>query len=516
MHQQKSGNSMTEIIKACQYLRMSTEKQVYSIDHQTYKIAEYATRNGLQIIETFADEGKSGVSLKGRSELQRLLADVISGQAKFDAILVYDVSRWGRFQDVDESAHYEFLCNKAGIKIHYCEEMFNNDGSVASSIFKSLKRIMAGEYSRELSSKVSSSKLRLATHGYRVGGVAPYGLRRLLIDSRGHPKSRMEIGEQKSLRSDWVTLTLGPKHEVDAIKKIFKLIADGGKSLEDVAKIFNRRKIKTIRPGGVWAAHTIRSLVRNEVYLGSLIYNKRSYKFKIKVKRNNRSEWAIIENAFPAIVDEEMFKRANVNISNGIRKIPRHKMLDDLRSIFNDYGYLTGDLINRSRGTTSTSTIVKEFGSLKSAYRAMGYCLAARRSGGSQACRKLRYELTVECFHALKEYYPNVSWTFGSFIIVLDDNIKISVVIGRHQKHGSPHAYSTELPRDSEADVVVFGVPEDDESKLRSIHLIPGKNVPKSGYVQVNMKMTVKYQKSRILDLGKLHERISSDIEFQR
>lgn len=41
---------------------------------------------------------------------------------------VYDVSRGGRFQDTDESAHYEFLCRRAEIAVPYCAEQFENDG----------------------------------------------------------------------------------------------------------------------------------------------------------------------------------------------------------------------------------------------------------------------------------------------------------------------------------------------------------------------------------------------------
>jgi len=58
-----------------------------------------------------------------------LIDDVRSGVADFSAILVYDVSRWGRFQDADESAYYEFICKEAGITVHYCAEQFENDGS---------------------------------------------------------------------------------------------------------------------------------------------------------------------------------------------------------------------------------------------------------------------------------------------------------------------------------------------------------------------------------------------------
>lgn len=73
--------------------------------------------------------GKSGLRLDGRDALKRLIDDVQTGKADFSTILVYDVSRWGRFQDADESAYYEYICRRAGIAVQYCAEQFENDGS---------------------------------------------------------------------------------------------------------------------------------------------------------------------------------------------------------------------------------------------------------------------------------------------------------------------------------------------------------------------------------------------------
>src|ERR1700730_9975727 len=89
--------------------------------------------------------------MDGRDGLQSLMLEVQSGAASFQAILVYDVSRWGRFQDADEGAYHEHLCSRAGIRVHYCAEQFDNDGSIGSILLKNVKRVMAGEYSRELS-----------------------------------------------------------------------------------------------------------------------------------------------------------------------------------------------------------------------------------------------------------------------------------------------------------------------------------------------------------------------------
>ena len=133
---------------------MSTEHQQYSTANQEDVIRDYALRFGYEINYTYPDEGKSGLRVEGRSGLKRLIADVQRRSAQFEAILVYDVSRWSRFQDADESAYYGYLCRRAGIEVHYCAEQFQNDGGPTSMIIKGVKRAMAAEYSRELSSKV--------------------------------------------------------------------------------------------------------------------------------------------------------------------------------------------------------------------------------------------------------------------------------------------------------------------------------------------------------------------------
>src|SRR4051812_36777186 len=129
-----SGDKRVEqpTLRAAEYVRMSTEHQQYSTQNQNDKIREYARQRGLVIVRTYADEGKSGLRIDGRTALQSLIRDVQEKTADFSVILVYDVSRWGRFQDADESAYYEYICRRAGIQVAYCAEQFENDGSPVS------------------------------------------------------------------------------------------------------------------------------------------------------------------------------------------------------------------------------------------------------------------------------------------------------------------------------------------------------------------------------------------------
>jgi hypothetical protein len=121
------------------------------------------------------------------------------------------VSLWGRFQDADESAFMNISADAPVL----LGRAFESDGSIAWTIVKTVKRAMAGEYSRELSAKVFAGQCRLIERGFRQGGHAGYGLRRCLVDQNGNRKAILAIGEQKSLQTDRVVLEPGPVEQVE-------------------------------------------------------------------------------------------------------------------------------------------------------------------------------------------------------------------------------------------------------------------------------------------------------------
>jgi hypothetical protein len=142
------GNRPVDL-RAAQYLRMSTEEQDYSTLNQEEAIAAYSVAHNIEVVRTYSDDSRSGLQLCDRPGLRSLLNDVQTDQANFDVILVYDVSRWGRFQDVDESAYYEYICKKSGIPVIYCAEDFENGGSLVSTLIKTLQRAEAADYKHE-------------------------------------------------------------------------------------------------------------------------------------------------------------------------------------------------------------------------------------------------------------------------------------------------------------------------------------------------------------------------------
>jgi DNA invertase Pin-like site-specific DNA recombinase len=365
-------SSEPHVRRAAEYVRMSTEHQQYSTENQGDAIRQYAERRGMAIVRTYADAGKSGLRIDGRDALKQLIHDVQSGKADFNVILVYDVSRWGRFQDADESAYYEYICRRAEIEVHYCAEQFENDGSPVSTIVKSVKRAMAGEYSRELSAKVFVGQCRLIELGCRQGGPAGFGLRRMLRDASGQLKGLLHRGEQKSIQTDRVILVPGPEKELELVRWLYRTFADEKANESKLAAILNEDGIKTDL-GRLWNSSTIHQVLTNEKYVGNNVYNKTSFKLKKKRVVNSHDMWIRSTAAFEPIVSLDLFMKVQQIIHERSRKFTDEELLDHLRTLLEREGRLSGFLIDSAEGMASSSVYRTRFGSLIEAYKLLSY-----------------------------------------------------------------------------------------------------------------------------------------------
>lgn len=360
-------------MRAAEYVRMSTEGQQYSIPYQQAAIRSYADRQGYTIVRTYADEGKSGLTLRHRTALIQLLSDVEEGANDFAAILVYDVSRWGRFQDTDEAGYYEYLCRKAGLRVEYCAEPFENDGGPLSAIMKNIKRVMAAEYSREQSERVHRATCRAAAQGYFTGGRPGYGYRRMLLGTDGSQKRELRLHEYKAVRDERMTLVLGPPHEVKTIRRIFRLFVERQMSPQQIAELLNREGVPNSH-GLKWSNHVIRRMLANERYIGTHAYNLRSRKLKRGPRVLNSSDaWVRVPQAFDRIVTDELFAKAQQIIA--ARRHKRHteeSLLARLRYLLDKHGYLSAALI-KADAQPDMVMYQKWFGGVRNAYARIGY-----------------------------------------------------------------------------------------------------------------------------------------------
>lgn len=359
-------------VRAAEYVRMSTEHQKYSTDNQSTAIQRYAEQRGFEVVRTYTDAGKSGLNLGGRQALQSLLADVESGRADFDALLVYDVSRWGRFQDPDEAATYELRCRRAGVHVHYCAEQFENDGSIGSSIIKTVKRAMAGEYSRELSVKVYAGQANLIRLGFRQGGPAGFGLRRMLVDQAGVEKGLLTPGEHKSITTDRVILVPGPPAEIAIVREVYEQFVVQGKTEREIANVLNEQGVLTDleRP---WTRGAVHQLLINEKYIGNNVWGRTSCKLKGKHVRNDPGEWVRADSVFEGIVSTPQFEAARAIISERCARLTDDQMLKRLAQVLEGNGCLSGLIIDEADDCPSSSSFRSRFGSLLRAYTLVGF-----------------------------------------------------------------------------------------------------------------------------------------------
>jgi len=387
---------------AAQYLRMSTEHQQYSLDNQAEAIQRYADGHGFTVVKTYVDAGKSGLFLKHRGGLSRLLQDVVSGTRDYRAILVYDVSRWGRFQDADEAAHYEFLCKSAGIHVHYCAEQFTNDGTVVNSILKALKRSMAAEYSRELGVKTFEGKKRLVQLGFRVGGAAGYGFRRMLLSKDGKRKQQLEHGERKSLITDRVILVPGPKKEVEVVRQIFEMGLR--KSYSAIAHELNSKAVPHLH-GKPWNVDRVKAVLTNPKYIGRNVWARTAGKLRSCRRRTDPDQWIVSPTSFQPLVGQRTFDRVQAAHLKMTTQIRRVAMLDKLRAALKSAGSLSAHIV-RSRNVPNVATYIRNFGSLRQAFELVGYQLSPAQLRMSERCRRER-EVRRLLEAEVDRFFPN-------------------------------------------------------------------------------------------------------------
>ncbi len=307
----------------------------------------------------------------GRDGLKRLMSDVVS-DPDFCAVLVTDVSRWGRYQDPDEAAHYEFVCRTAGVIVCYCAEAFENDQSPANALLKNLKRMMAAEYSRQLSDRVRAGLRRTVLAGGRSGGRAPYGFSREAVAAFGSEARLLKPGERPSVTGQPVRLVWGSPAEIATLRLIFKHFVDEVRGVPDIVRLLNENNIPYNRAGG-WTVSRVKAVLTNEAAVGINAVNRSHWRFGTRDRSLSPSEWVRIQVMSP-VISKAKFARAASRLAraNGSR-FTDEELLESLRRLLKSKGALSRSIISESLNVASPFTYQKRFKSLGAAFRLIGY-----------------------------------------------------------------------------------------------------------------------------------------------
>ncbi len=295
----------------CYYRHSAEDKQENSVAIQREHAQRFAKKHKIEIIHEEADEGVYGLSAD-RPAFQKLLNDwVLSDQSPpFEYILVYDVSRWGRFQNPDQAAMYQYQCTARGKQVVFIDDGMPQEGhALITNLQTAVKRFMAAEYSRQLSEKVFFGSAKISEQGYSAGGTACYGLARLLLDINKKPVRILKKGEHKQISNERVIFVPANDSTPQIVRDIFNLFVYESYSPAEIAIELNERFLRSAN-GGAWNQSKVLKILRNEAYVGTRIYNKRWSRLKQKSRLNPRGEWIICRNAFPAIIASEDFQKA--------------------------------------------------------------------------------------------------------------------------------------------------------------------------------------------------------------
>lgn len=297
--------------KVLVYCRHSREHaQENSIPIQLERLEKYAEENGLEIIHTEKDEGESGLTAD-RPGFQSLLNDWAKHPERtklFEGVLFLDVSRMGRFQKLSQFGLYTSILDQHNKWVWFVElGMLPEKQDSMHHLMIAVKQIAASDYSAKLSDRVWHGSVRISGQGYSVGGSPCYGMERILLDEQRKFICVLQDGEKKQISNQRVSFRPRYDQTTETVREIFHLFVEREFLPEQIAGYLNQRQIASAK-GRKWRSSAILRILKNEVYIGTRVYNKTWQQLGALHRRMNpRSEWIIKTQAFPASIEPAIF-----------------------------------------------------------------------------------------------------------------------------------------------------------------------------------------------------------------
>ncbi|WP_242230389.1 recombinase family protein [Bacillus cereus group sp. BfR-BA-01491] len=269
------------------YVRVSTDRdeQVSSVENQVDICRNWLERNGFIWDEScvYKDEGISGTLFIDRPAIQLILEK--AKQKKIDTVIFKSISRLAR--DLKDSLEIREVFLAHGVRIISVEEGYDSNKAGKNDMAFELWSLFSAQYSRTLSSSISAALAAKVRRGEHIGKV-PYGYDRV---------------EQKLVIKD---------EEAEVVRQIYKWYNDGW-GFKKISNELNKLGIKP-KNNNVWQLTSVQRLIRNTIYKGTFILNQYTnvkVGGKKKQIRNPPEKWIIFENHHPAIVDKEIWDKAN-------------------------------------------------------------------------------------------------------------------------------------------------------------------------------------------------------------
>ena len=336
--------------KAVGYLRRSTDKQEQSLADQKREILAFAKREGFEMTGWYADDAISGAFTENRSQFQSMIQAAQEKPRAFDLIIVYDIARFSRGDNV-EVGYYLHILRNAGVDVLYVKE--NLKGDDMDEILRPVFQFNANLYLKSLSRDTIRGQVTCAREARFLGGPVPYGYKRI-VSENGKSSLVLDSAEKQA-----------------AVRRIFDSYVRKEMGFRSIAETLNDEGLLAPR-GGTWTSSCIRSLLMNPIYYGAFVWTRRTLsKFHSvrnglaekkprlpqgKVAYNPESEWFVKENVYPAIITKDLW------LATQEKRKGRSKFPSQFSGRATTSNYLLSGMITCGRcghtyfGTTRTNT----------------------------------------------------------------------------------------------------------------------------------------------------------------
>ena len=314
------------------YIRMSSDKQEESPEQQREEILKLAKKHGYRVIRWYEDHAVSGVKTLKRKQFLQMIEDV-KKRGDFKAILCWDQDRFGRFDSI-EAGEWISPLRREGVELICVVQGRINWDDFAGRMIYQITQEGKNQFLVSLSNNVMRGMLKQARDGYGKRRT-PYGYDRVYFDETGNEVHRVVAGDRFSKPKGWKSkLAVSvAEHEVETVKWMFDTYANSDANSRSIALDLNARGIKT-RNGIDWQCQSVRVVLRNPVYIGTMIYgaNPQGRFNHVGDGRLGGDEPVVIENAHPAIIDKRTFKRVQRKLEERRRPKGRTRSGDYLLS----------------------------------------------------------------------------------------------------------------------------------------------------------------------------------------
>jgi len=456
-------------MRAAAYVRMSSERQDLSIGTQMAAIHAYAGAHDMEVVRVYEDAAKSGLQISNREGMKRLLREVMDEPRPFDMVLVYDVSRWGRFQDIDAAAYYEYTCRLHGAKVIYVQEVFGADEEPMTALLKTLKRAMAAEYARELGLKSRAGQDRAVLLGYQMGALPCIGLTRVAIDRSGNRRP-LARGQSKAVQSERITWVPGPKPEVELARKIFRMYANTNATIKGVARQLRADGLLA-QDGRPFTESRVNRLLRCEALAGNFVWGGERYTAGPAKKKRPATR---ADHVIEPVVTADLWKQVQAKLW-ARRRLRRDKeqLIQVLRERLAEHPELNA-LDLEAFGLHSKKAYTNAFGSVSRALELAGRDSRKVRALHEQrklVGRKVGDRMTSDVAGLLKRLGMDCRVHPRSRVIVIAGTVKVRLQVLWPRTYRGLRRWHVLKARRPIAQFVLLAQMDDGESAIRFVLL---------------------------------------------